>query len=478
MKIKNFLFFQFLIFAFYSRAQSPGDNDSLFNSGVGADQRISESKLQNDGSIIICGSFVNYNGMPVKYLARLDGNGNLDTTLNIGTGPNSYLYSTLSQKDGKLIITGNFSSFNNTQIFSIARLNSDGSLDNTFNPKLGPDKAINCMSLQSNGKIIVSGSLKKYNNKDARDIARINTDGRLDTTFKSGQGVGGFITPGGQPYISKSEILGNGKIIIAGIFYIYDTISRPSIARLNTNGSLDLTFEPKLPSGSQVNDFAIQSDGKIVISGSFTKNGGNQFDYLRRLNENGSIDTSFKPQIGVDDRPEVVAIQKDGKIVVGYSKFFNNAFPRSIIRLNADGSLDSSFNVGAGPDSFISNLLIQEDEKIIVSGSFTKFNNLSRGRITRLNGGTISGIRDLSANDDELLVYPNPTTGIIQMQSKYPIQQIIIFNLLGETVYETPKQQNIDFNPYIDISGLRNGVYFLQVRANGRVATKKIVVMH
>src|SRR6478609_5399238 len=123
--------------------------DTTFDPGTGADGNIHAIAIQPDGKIIVGGWFVNFNGASRYHLARLNADGSLDNSFNLGTDINSdiFLYSMVRsiilQPDGKIIIGGIFSTFNNVGRNGIARLNKDGSLDTTFNPGAGVKYASN-----------------------------------------------------------------------------------------------------------------------------------------------------------------------------------------------------------------------------------------------------------------------------------------------------------------------------------------------
>ena len=370
-----------------TRLNTNGTLDATFNVGTGPDNIVYTCAIQSNGKIIIGGNFTNYNGSSINRIARLNTDGSLDPTFNIGTGLNSYLLTSVIQNDGKIIIGGDFTSYNGSNINRIARLNADGTLDATFNVGTGIGFFVNTIAIQSDGKIIIGGYFYFYNGILRNNIIRLNTNAVLDVVFNVGTGANGNIY--------TSAIQNDGKIIIGGSFTEYNGISRERIARLNTDGTLDMSFNPGTGASFSVNTLSIQSDGKIIIGGNFAYYNGIGRYYLARLNTDGSLDVSFINESRFAS-VKLSAIQSDGKIIVVGDNY-------TLLRLNTDGSNDASFNIGTGANQSINTLLIQNDGKIIIGGNFTAFNGITRNKIARLNtNGSLDATftSDIGANYD------------------------------------------------------------------------------
>ena len=170
------------------------------------------------------------------------------------------------------------------------------------------------MAIQSNGRILIGGDFSNYNGTARRGMARLNSSGTIDTSFNPGTGLnGGF--PNGSPF--KIVVDAAGKILIGGAFTSYNGVSRNGIARLNANGSLDTTFNPGTgvaQTGGQdvsVNAIAVQPDGKILIGGRFNNYNGVFRGRIARLNPDGSLDTSFNPSF--ETAVASIALTFDGR---------------------------------------------------------------------------------------------------------------------------------------------------------------------
>ncbi|MDP4277411.1 MAG: delta-60 repeat domain-containing protein, partial [Bacteroidota bacterium] len=266
-KYNLFIFlFLFTTFSFSAKAQT-GANDFTFNPSIpgfgnGANNDIRSTAIQSDGRIIIGGNFTSYNETAINRIGRINADGSLDLTFNTGVGANSFVTKTIIQNDGKIIISGLFTSYNGIPRNRIARLNTDGSLDGTFNSGTGANNDILTTAIQSDGKIIIGGYFTSYNGTPRNHIARLNADGTLDNAFNPGTGE--------YSYILSIAIQSNGEIIIGGDFTSYNGTARNHIARLNIDGTLDDTFNPESGTNGDIVTITIQSDEKIIIGGYFT----------------------------------------------------------------------------------------------------------------------------------------------------------------------------------------------------------------
>jgi uncharacterized delta-60 repeat protein len=359
------------------RLNTNGSADATFNPGLGFDHLVNFLGIQTDGKIVAGGIFTSFNGTTRNRIARLNTDGSLDTTFNPGTGFNSMVYAVNIQSDGKIIAAGQFTNFNGNLSRYIARLHSDGTLDPFFNQGSGFQESVIATSIQTDGKIIVGGHFVSFNGTSRRRIARLFTDGSLDTTFNPG----GFNAP-----VRATNIQTDGKIITGGQFTNFDGTTRNRIARLNTDGSLDTSFDPGIGFNNMVFSTSIQTDGKVIVGGAFTNFNGTSRNRIARLNTDGSLDTTFNPGTGFNNNVQSISVQTDGKIIVGGDFFvFNGTARFKIARLNADGSLDTTFDPGSGFGGQVTSTSLQTDGKIVVAGGFASFNGTPRNRIARLN---------------------------------------------------------------------------------------------
>jgi uncharacterized delta-60 repeat protein len=371
---------------FIVHLNSDGSTDTSFNSGAGANDDVHAIVVQPDGKILVGGNFTTINSVPLNRLARLNSDGSVDTTFMIGTGANNEINAITLQADGKILIGGLFTSFNGTSLNRLARLNGNGTLDNTFNIGSGASVSVNAIAIQADGKIVIAGGFTTFNGATKSRITRLNQNGSTDNTFYVGSGPNSSVT--------SIAIQGDGKIILCGYFYKFRGNDVGHLIRLNPDGSVDNTFNIGWGANDDVLTIALQVDGKILIGGSFNFFYGAQISRIARLNPDGTLDSFVSSSYVNDWDVKTISIQDDGKIVLGgLFSSIGGAFQNRIIRLNPDGAVDTTFNSGIGPGTSLSTVIyttaIQKDGKILIGGSFYAFQNMSFFHLARLNGDTI-----------------------------------------------------------------------------------------
>jgi uncharacterized delta-60 repeat protein len=392
---------------YIARLNTDGSLDTSFDPGAGPNNPILSVAIQPDGKIIVAGTFIDYGGISRSRVARLNSNGTLDTSFNPGTGANNSVYSVIPQPDGKIIIGGSFTSYNGVTVNRIVRLNNDGTRDNTFNPGTGADDAISAIAIQTDGKIVIGGYFYNYNGTTRSRIARLNSNGALDTSFPDH-------AFGAAGYVRDIKVQPDGRILAVGAF----TLSpKKSLVRLYTSGYLDTSFGYNVDSGI-IYSVNLQSDGKIIIGGGFQLYNDVGKHGIARLLSDGAIDDSFNiTSAGANGSVQKVLTQPDGKILIcGAFSTYNGVIRKGIARCNSDGTIDTSFNPGAGANGSIYTALIQPDGKIIIGGAFTNYDGVTRNRIARLNGdGTLDvsfnpgtgpnrGVRKIVAQGNKLVI--------------------------------------------------------------------------
>lgn len=377
----------------------PGTLDTSFTPGTGANGSVDDLVLQPDGKVIIVGNFTTVAGSARNRVARLNADGSLDTGFNPGAGADDLVSAVALQSDGKVLIGGFFTTVGGTPRNHIARLNADGTLDNTFNPSSGADNFVTDIEVQADGKVLISGNFSTVNGTARARIARLNADGSLDNSFTPGSGA--------NATVQHMAVQADGKIIIGGEFSTYNGTARNAIARLNVNGTLDSGFNPgtgvigAFSQTGAVNVLALQADGKVLIGGSFESYNGTPRINLARVNVNGSLDATFNANAGV---VRGLVVQSNGKVIMG--GFFN------FTRYTTTGTIDPDFNTGTSVDSWVNAIAVQPDGKIIAGGEFTAYNGTPRSRVMRVNGDAINvGLEEAIARPDALRLYPNPSAG-------------------------------------------------------------------
>lgn len=293
----------------------------------------------------------------------------------VGFGANDGVYALAEQPDNKLLIAGDFTEYNGVGRQRIARLHANGTLDTTFKPALGANATIFALALQADGKVLIAGAFTSYNGTARNRIARINVDGTLDTAFDPGTAA--------NDTIKALLLLADGKVLIGGYFTSYNGTARNRIARLNTNGSLDTAFDPGTAANGKIEAIVLESGGKPILGGGFTSYNGTTRNRIARLNANGSLDTGFDPGIGPNKSVYCLAIQPDGKLLAGGNfNHYNNVSSVYLVRLNTNGTRDNTFSAPTSFSSLSTNkgtwlefysMLLQPDGKVLVGGTFAYY---------------------------------------------------------------------------------------------------------
>lgn len=473
VKIKTkayFIFFCSMILSL-SHAQD-GSNDPTFNPnddgtyfGSGFNNSVYALSLQADGKIIVGGSFNNFNSLSWSKIARLDSDGYADPSFNIGTGFNLIVYSIGIQSDGKYIVGGGFDSFNGEYCPSIARLNSDGSFDTSFNIYTGFNNTVRSIQLDDNDRIIAGGNFTSYNDTIINRVIRLNSDGSIDNSFNPQLGFNNDV--------ASIVIDDNGKIVVGGRFTSFNGTPVNRIARLNPDGSLDNTFDSGSGFDSGVVDISLQPDGKILVGGVFSEFNGLSANKIIRLNPDGSKDNSFNINSGFNNEVYTIAIQADDKIVVGgaFTEYGGTNTGR-IIRLNSNGERDLSFDPGLGFDNYVNCMLIQEDNKIVIGGEFYEFDGIHRNHIARLTVTSVG--TKLLQKEDLIKAYPNPTNSDVEIHvpSEYIGDELLITNVFGEVIDQ--KHLNTSFIN-INLNSEANGIYFIRINSKEGTLTTRVI---
>jgi uncharacterized delta-60 repeat protein len=382
---KKLIYTTFLIMLSFSAitfAASPGSLDFSFSDDGKILNNISVSAsgtdvaVQSDGKILAAGVVNTGVSGNALYVARFNLNNTLDTTFGTSgvaivdfgqeTGAGIRL-----QSDGKILLGGSINGPTNAEHdLVIARLNTDGTLDTTFDTdgkvsvsvSNGASERFGNIDVTPDGKIVIIGTVGDVDTS----VVRLNTNGSLDTSF-SGDGIlvvdiGSAVNQSGQGTVQSDN-----KIVVATTVA---NISSIGVARINTNGTLDTTFGTN---GSTTISFAagfasptevvMQSNGRILVSG----NAGSGDAVIARLNTNGTLDTTFdsdgKFESQINSGLRDLVVEANGKITA--------TFTGGIVKLLSNGAFDTSFGFNGVFKGTIGNnaIAIQQDGKLLTAGS-------------------------------------------------------------------------------------------------------------
>lgn len=380
-----------------ARLNTDGTRDTTWNPGTaGAGSTVRDIKIQSDGKILAVGDFTTYSGSTRNRIVRTEISGAIDTTFNVGTGLGNAAYNVHIQSDGKIITAGAFASYSGSTNNFIVRINSNGTKDTSFTIGTGFNSNVNISSLQSDGKIIAAGAFTAYSGSSNNFIARVNSDGTKDNTFNVGTGLD--VAGWGAGLNNSISYDTQNNVYLASDNVAYSGSIVPRIFKLKPDGTLDTTYN----AGAGLNRLAIAnlvSGSRIYTAGTFTNYKAEGATGIAMVSDSATLSSSFNPGIGFNNDVWAITKQSTGRIIVG--GFFTNysgSFRTRIVGLNSNGTIDSGFNVGtAGAGNIVYALATQTDDKIIAGGTFTTYSGSSTSttRLMRLNS---NGTQDLTYN--------------------------------------------------------------------------------
>jgi uncharacterized delta-60 repeat protein len=362
-----------------ARVLPTGSLDAAFQLDPGG--RILTS-IQVGTQIIIGGSFTNVGGVTHNHVARLNADGTVDNSYNPDFDGTVYtlVYQNKKNED-RVVVGGAFTNVNGTPRNHIARLINTGALDTTFDPSL--DGPVATLAVQNDSSILVGGQFTTAQPQGqtattARaNLLRLTKDGQLDTGFN----------PTPNAAVVALGLQSNGQIVIGGDFTVLDpngtgnVVFRNFLARLNADGSVDPTYNPN--PNAKVNALVIQSDDSAIVGGQFADfvpPGATalvQRFFLARIKSDGSVDAGFNPQ--PNSLVLSLALQSDGKILIGGA--FTSMQPtgdasattvRNFVRLTTDGKIDSTLSLNPNEQSVgrVDSITVLNDDSFVIGGTF------------------------------------------------------------------------------------------------------------
>jgi uncharacterized delta-60 repeat protein len=293
--------------------------------------------IQDDGRILIAGGFTGIDSSPIRYLARITAGGTLDQTFSIGSGADNPVFAvkeTIVGSDKAILIGGSFSVFNGIPRRGIARVTSDGRTDLSFNPGAGVNGTVLAIEVQRDGKILIAGEFTSVDGVSRINVARLHPDGSLDRAFDAGLGADGSV---------RSVLIQfDDRILLGGLFTSVSGVDRRHIARLFPDGGFDSSFDPGTGADNAIYALGLQPDGKILLAGDFLTFNSVPVNRIVRLNPDGSIDTGINFGGGPNALVNALAIQPDRRILIGGAFTEVDGLPRNRFARLYGGSLSGS----------------------------------------------------------------------------------------------------------------------------------------
>lgn len=324
------------------------------------------------------------------YLMRVNDDGSLDTTFN--PRPNGSVVTMARQPDGKLVIGGAFNQVGGVARGYVARLHADGTLDTAFSTALGtgPNFNVNSLTLLPDGRIVVGGSFTSINSISGTSyLAVLKADGSLDTSFVSAA----------NSTVNAVAVQPDGKILIGGAFTSYNV----RLGRISDKGVLDLSFAGSgAGSNSNIAKIVVLPDQRIAVMGT-NLIGGSDFEIL---NTDGTVAQNISTFSTFYD----VVAQDNGKLVAVGS--FSISGGTRIARFTPSGSpatyaIDTTFATGTGLNNTTYAIALTQTGNLWIGGAFTSYNSASVNRLIKLNGEPVAVA--ITSQPADLTVNPGAT---------------------------------------------------------------------
>ena len=347
--------------------------------------------LSADGSkdVYVGGDFTTYNGAQANRISRLNADGTLDQAFMGASGFDASVrwIAPAASQSPNIYVGGDFTTYNGVPRARIVRLNGNGTLDAAFTIGTGFDNTVNVIvpAEDGTGALYVGGAFSTYNGRPVNRLVRLNSDGSVDAGFVTGTGFDDTV------FTILPARDGSGDLYVGGAFTLYKGIQAMKIVRLNPDGSVDLAFPTTTGFDGTVRNIALADDrsGGLFAGGDFTNYKGIRAIRLARLNSNGLLDLTFVTGIGFNNTVFTVAPAGDasGKLYAGGAfTNYNGAEINDLVRLNQTGARDFSFAIGAGFNDTVLRVMPVGDGSgdLYVGGQFTQYQQILRGRFVRL----------------------------------------------------------------------------------------------
>ncbi|MDQ3535118.1 MAG: T9SS type A sorting domain-containing protein, partial [Bacteroidota bacterium] len=524
-----------------------GDVDGTFSIKLEMKGKLEPAFVQPDGKYMVFGQFDIAYDQQNGSIVRCNEDGTIDHSFDVGVGIKgtwnydwSYIKTVAMHKENKILIGGNFKSFMGSEENSLTRLNEDGTKDQSFYKFPFKDFVVHTIAVQENGRILVGG--EEPGGYDSKFVIRLLSNGTIDPDFIIGEGIYGSA--------KKILIQSDGKILVGGAFSNYNNNMVKNLIRLNSDGSLDESY--KVPeSVNKVESMAFHTNGRLILLDMFDIYYGEDPTYdIKKLSAEGALDESFKAELSNIDKIDDFLVQKNGQILISGSFQLEK---KKLVLLNDDGSINNNFSIpDFDHDNYIkmtqvdNKLLISSDNNLfqlhrkkdqtiefkVISNKFTNsapftpevsansglpitFTIISgpasiEGNFIIITGipgmvviqaeqegndmyeaaesitmsfeveevtgdvDAVNGVDDIISKT--LMIYPNPATGYILVESPFINRNasILLLDIKGLKVLIPIKTTHTGY--MIDTSNLPQGIYLLQLYIENKKVNRKIII--
>jgi hypothetical protein len=358
--------------------EAPGRVDDSFQPGLGADAPVRALAVQQDGKILVGGDFSTFDGLVLPRLARLHADGFVDRSFNPGRGLDGSVWAVAEVADGRVMAGGSFTNVDDVELPFLARLEPDGTRATDF--AVRPDAAVRvfAMAAGSTGEVYVGGDFTTINGAPCPAVARLSRSGVWDATFRAS---------GGEARSVRALAVTGGGVLVGGVFDNWDGSGAKNLVRLGSEGAVDRGFPVGLAPNGPVHTLVLAPDGSVYLGGEFSAIGGFTRAGVARLLEGGlAVDSAFDPGSGANGTVLGAGLTGGDRVMVGgrFEQFGETPVGR-FARLLGDGRVDEAFFRGTGANEAVRALVIQPDGAIVLGGDFTEVNGRPRSRVARIH---------------------------------------------------------------------------------------------
>jgi beta-propeller uncharacterized protein DUF5122 len=361
---------------------SPATEPPSFNNTV----FIMSSAFDGSGDVYVGGDFTTYDGAQAIRIVRLNPDSTIDSGFKTGVGFNGRVLSLVpaGSAGGAIYVGGDFTTYNGVERSRIVRLSADGSLDASLAIGTGFDNAVHIITpADGTGALYVGGDFTEFNGIKVNRLVRLKADGTVDPAFAIGTGFDGTVFA----VIPATD--GSGDVYVGGAFTVYNGATASKLVRLNADGSRDAGFVTGTGFDNIVQTIAPADGGDLYVGGAFNNYDGKAANGLVRLTANGVINPFLATGAGFDNTVFHVMAAGDASgdlYVAGAFTRYNGVQANQLVRLNQNGTLDTSFSTGPGFSDTVFRVLPAGDASgdVYAGGQFVRYQSTPIGRFVRL----------------------------------------------------------------------------------------------
>ena len=413
---------------------------------AGANATVRAMAIQPDGGVIVAGDFTSIGGVSRNRIARLTNTGALDSSFLPQSGANGPIYAVVLQEDGRILIGGAFTTYDGTSRNRIARLNNDGTLDQSFDPGVGPNGNVYAIALNNNSSyyygydspILIGGTFTSVGGTSRNYIAQLISNGALDTSNYPGGGANAPVLA----IATRNNNYYSSGIYIGGLFTNIGGQTRNRLAKINSNGSVDYYFNSGTGLDGPVYALALDDDmysssTRLYVGGNFTTVGGTYRGKIARFlvssyGGSDSLDQNYYAWLDAPVRaiiPEKPSTWNQSRILVAgdFTTVFTNSggvvAKNRLARFSFNenyydpyGSsptvnLDTEFSPSPGINDSVYALAKIPDGRTLVGGKFNQVSGISTSGLAQIYSdfgnnlpGTPSSLKASPANATQMIL--------------------------------------------------------------------------